>query len=288
MLCPPGTIPNLASLCHGRQSAAAQLRLARTLRTSAGVGRNVRRSSPVRRHHVSCRQLDLRRSHARLRAQQRSLHRAPRVPQGDVPLPPCDRTPAHGCGAPQPCPSWEPQHPRVAPADVPLPSLLQEFERIPDHRRDQGRKFRLAVLLAIWQLARLSGYHGVDATWRYACHLTQDELRTLDAWRNQRTGHYHPPSRATLHRAMTDTRSRCSAGGPGPLARCACSRDHSTGRRWQSANAAPTARARPSTRPCPWSATTTNSRSPTASSPRRAVRSLPSSRSWRRSTSLVR
>ena len=27
----------------------------------------------------------------------------------------------------------------------------------------------------------------------YACHLTQDELRTLDAWRNQRTGHYHPP-----------------------------------------------------------------------------------------------
>ena len=107
--------------------------------------------------------------------------------------------------APQPCPSWEPQHPRVAPADVPLPSLLQEFERIPDHRRGQGRKFRLAVLLAIWQLARLSGYHGVDATWRYACHLTQDELRTLDAWRNQRTGHYHPPSRATLHRAMTDT-----------------------------------------------------------------------------------
>ena len=76
---------------------------------------------------------------------------------------------------------------------------------ISDHRRGQGRKFRLAVLLAIWQLARLSGYHGVDATSRYACHLTQDELRTLGAWCNKRTGHYHPPSRATLHRAMTDT-----------------------------------------------------------------------------------
>ena len=62
--------------------------------------------------------------------------------------------------APEPCPTWQ-QHPRVAPADVPLLSLLQELERIPDHRRGQGRKFRLAVLLAIWQLARLSGYHGV-------------------------------------------------------------------------------------------------------------------------------
>ena len=107
--------------------------------------------------------------------------------------------------APQPCPTWQPRQPRVTPAEVPLPSLLAELERIPDHRRGQGRKFRLAVLLAIWQLARLSGYHGVDATWRYACHLTQDELRTLGAWRNQRTGRYQPPSRATLHRAMTDT-----------------------------------------------------------------------------------
>ena len=39
---------------------------------------------------TGCRQLDLRRSHARLRMQ-RSLYRAPRAPQGDVPLPPCDR-----------------------------------------------------------------------------------------------------------------------------------------------------------------------------------------------------
>ena len=100
MLCPPGTIPQSCQLCHGRQSAAAQLRLARTLRTSAGVGRNVRRSSPVRRHHVSCRQLDLRRSHARLRAQQRSLHRAPRVPQGDVPLPPATGRPRTAAGSP--------------------------------------------------------------------------------------------------------------------------------------------------------------------------------------------
>ena len=42
-------------------------------------------------------------------------------------------------------------------------------------------------------------------------------------------------------------------------------------RRWQAPHAAPTARARPSTRPFPWSATTTSSRSATASSPTKVV-----------------
>ena len=108
--------------------------------------------------------------------------------------------------APQPCPSWEPQRPdSVSPDAVPLPSLLQEFASIPDHRRPQGRKFKLPTLLAIWELARLSGYRGVDATWRYACALSQEELCSLGAWRHPVTGRYHPPSRATLHRALTET-----------------------------------------------------------------------------------
>ena len=58
----------------------------------------------------------------------------------------------------QPCPSWEPVRPDpVSPDAVPLPSLLQEFAAIPDHRRPQGRKFQLPTLLAIWELARRSG-----------------------------------------------------------------------------------------------------------------------------------
>ena len=69
----------------------------------------------------------------------------------------------------------------MSPDAVPLPSLLQEFDSIPDHRRPQGRKFKLPTLLAIWELARLSGYRGVDATWRYACSLNQEQLRTLGA-----------------------------------------------------------------------------------------------------------
>ena len=86
-----------------------------------------------------------------------------------------------------------------------MPSLLQEFQGIPDHRRAQGRKFQLPTLPALWALARLSGYRGVDATWRFAGALNQEELRSLGAWRNPRTGRYDPPSRATLHRAMIDT-----------------------------------------------------------------------------------
>ena len=105
-----------------------------------------------------------------------------------------------------PCPSWKPEPTDpVRPEGIELPSLLQEFASIPDHRRAQGRKFQLPTLLAIWELARLSGYRGVDATWRYACSLSQKDLRLLGAWRHKRTGRYHPPSRATLHRAMTDT-----------------------------------------------------------------------------------
>ena len=202
----------MAANCGG------QLRLARTLRTSAGVGRNVRRSSPVRRHHVSCRQLDLRRSHARLRAQQRSLHRAQRVPQGDVP----DAT---GTAA------GSPAMPLLgAPAaDVPLPSLLQEF-RIPDHTRDQGRKFRLAVLLAIWQWQRLPRRR----SWRPVISLSQCAPWTRGATSAPGTT-IHPPAPPSILTPIP------MAGGPGPLARCACSRDHSTGRRWQ----APTRRQPP-------------------------------------------
>ena len=108
-------------------------------------------------------------------------------------------------GSAQGCASWEPQRPEeVRPSAVELPSLLEELERIPDHRRGQGRKFRLSTLLALWELARLSGFKGVDATWRYACHLDPEELRAVGAWKDQ-AGVRHAPSRATLHRAMMET-----------------------------------------------------------------------------------
>ena len=108
-------------------------------------------------------------------------------------------------GSVQGCASWDPPRPEeVRPSAVELPSLIEELERIPDHRRGQGRKFRLSTLLALWELARLSGFKGVDATWRYACHLDQGELHAVGAWKDK-AGVLHAPSRATLHRAMMET-----------------------------------------------------------------------------------
>ena len=69
-------------------------------------------------------------------------------------------TPCRGAGRPR---TAAVQHPRVAPADVPLPSLLQEFlSASPIIAVMTGSKFRLAVLLAIVACVRRLG---VD--WRY-------------------------------------------------------------------------------------------------------------------------
>ena len=64
------------------------------------------------------------------------------------------------------------------------------------------RSFRHHPHYSCYTIASL---RGLDATWRYAGALNREELRLLGAWRHKATGRYHPPSRATLHRAVTDT-----------------------------------------------------------------------------------
>ena len=128
-------------------------------------------------------------------------------------------------------------------------------------------------------------YHGVDATWRYACHLTQDELLTLGAWRDKRTGDYHPPSRATLHRAMTDTDPDAfqAATDRWLAARCPTTTALAAdGKRLRGANRQ---RRRQTV-----SLVSHHDKQPVATAclPKRAVRSRPSTRSWRRPTSAVR
>ena len=87
------------------------------------------------------------------------------IPSGEGPENACALDSRASAGRQRPDP--------VSPEAVPLPSLLQEFASIPDHRRPQGRKFQLPNA-GDWELARLSGYRGVDATWRYACALNQE------------------------------------------------------------------------------------------------------------------
>ena len=62
-----------------------------------------------------------------------------------------------------------------------LPSLLEALQRVPDFRHAQGRRHKLATVLAICVLARLAGKVGCDATSRYAKTMPQEHLAALDA-----------------------------------------------------------------------------------------------------------
>ena len=57
--------------------------------------------------------------------------------------------------------------------------LRSLFGEVPDSRRGQGRKHRLATVLSVCALARLAGQYGPAATERFARNLDQQELRAL-------------------------------------------------------------------------------------------------------------
>ena len=86
-----------------------------------------------------------------------------------------------------------------------LRSLRDLFAELPDCRRGQGRKHRLATVLSLVALARLSGRSGPAAAERYAKGLSQEELAALGAWRNPRAGKREAPSDSTFCRVMADT-----------------------------------------------------------------------------------
>ncbi len=86
-----------------------------------------------------------------------------------------------------------------------LRSLRDLFAELPDCRRDQGKKHRLATVLSLVALARLSGRSGPAAAERYAKALSQEELAAVGAWRNPRAGTREAPSDSTFRRVMADT-----------------------------------------------------------------------------------
>ena len=86
-----------------------------------------------------------------------------------------------------------------------LRSLRDLFGEVPDARRGQGRKHRLATVLAVCALARLAGQHGPAATERFARNLDQEELRALGAWRDPAAGRWVAPSDSTICRVLMDT-----------------------------------------------------------------------------------
>ena len=86
-----------------------------------------------------------------------------------------------------------------------LRSLRSLFAEMPDCRRGQGRKHKLATVLSVCALARLAGVSGPAATERFAKYLSQEELRALGAWRDPVAGRWVAPSDSTLCRVMADT-----------------------------------------------------------------------------------
>ena len=86
-----------------------------------------------------------------------------------------------------------------------LRALRALFAEMPDCRRGQGMKHKLASVLSVCALARLAGVSGPAATERFAKYLSQEELRALGAWRDPVAGRWVAPSDSTLCRVMADT-----------------------------------------------------------------------------------
>ncbi len=83
-----------------------------------------------------------------------------------------------------------------------LRSLYEELLEVPDFRRAQGRKHRIASVLAVYVVARLAGMGNGLAAVQYARSLSQAELAALGAWRNPRTDRYEPVSKSVLYRVL--------------------------------------------------------------------------------------
>ncbi len=69
----------------------------------------------------------------------------------------------------------------------------------PSGRPTQGRRHKLATVLAICVLARLAGRVGGGATPRYAKTMPQEHLAALDTRRDRVSG-FIPPLRDTINR----------------------------------------------------------------------------------------
>lgn len=85
-----------------------------------------------------------------------------------------------------------------------LSCLLDLFWVLPDARRAQGRRHRVGCVLACAAAAVLAGARTYADLATVADQFSQGQLRAVRAWRNQKTGHYEPPSEATFWRVLSE------------------------------------------------------------------------------------
>jgi hypothetical protein len=84
-----------------------------------------------------------------------------------------------------------------------LRSLRERFAAVKEFRKGQGKRHRIANVLAIAACAKMSGviggYSGIAA---YARNLTRPQRRALHCWHNPKTGEYEVPSESCILRVL--------------------------------------------------------------------------------------
>jgi len=91
---------------------------------------------------------------------------------------------------------------------IPSAQLLSLWEwmqqRLKDHRKAKGLRYRLPTMLSLVLLALLCGVNGgYRQLAAFARRLTQKQREKLRCWRNPDTGRYEVPDEATFYRVLS-------------------------------------------------------------------------------------
>jgi len=96
-----------------------------------------------------------------------------------------------------------------------VPSLLEAFGEIPDHRRAQGRRYPLANFLALVTAALFAGRRGLRSIRRWGLELTKPELGMLGLRKVPSIGAFSTILRDVNERRCEEALSRWAASAAG-------------------------------------------------------------------------
>ncbi len=97
------------------------------------------------------------------------------------------------------------QHDDAAPMAAPrLRSLFECLGEAPECRKAQGKRYPPRTVLTIAVAARLAGYRGVTAFARFAALLSQEQLKTVEAFCSPSRRRCTAPSITTFHNILAD------------------------------------------------------------------------------------
>lgn len=99
----------------------------------------------------------------------------------------------------------KPLQPRCQLSLEQIGSLRERFAAVKEHRKGQGKRHRIATVLAITAAAKMTGviggYKGVST---YADNLTRPQRRAFHCWFNPKTQEYEVPSESCIGRVLRE------------------------------------------------------------------------------------